>query len=223
MKTRVAVLASVIGLLAAAGIVACSPSFPAVPPTSEVQSPYTPKPLPPRPTLRPATSDAEHIYVTVSGQFSLKGITLTRPEWDGLHDAICKDFAITGKGLLVPASAKGLDPKDQESLAEWAMAGAALDGCSNGAEMSTAAGFEWSLLLSQLLHQRTMDDIKRVGAYNKALIEWGQENHVNVSGGLLDTETGSAAGGSFGYCADGETTYSKGKQGACSWHGGLRK
>lgn len=87
--------------------------------------------------------------------------------------------------------------------------------------MTSVAGFTWSLLLRQLLHQRDIDDIKRVGDFNKALIRWGQENYVDVSTGLLDIP--GTAGGNFGYCADGETTQSKGKQGACSWHDGLRR
>lgn len=212
---------SILCLLAAAGIVACIPNLPAVPAASAVQSSNTPKPLPPRPTIRPATPDAEHIYTTVSGQYRVNGITLARLEWDRLHDAICKDFATTGKGLLVPAPAKDLDPKDQQSLADWGRSGAALDGCANGADMTSIAGFTWSVLLSQLLHQRDIDDINRVGDFNKALTKWGKENHVDVSTGLLDIP--GTAGGNFGYCADGETTQSKGKQGACSWHDGLRR
>jgi hypothetical protein len=151
----------------------------------------------------------------------VNGIALTRPEWDRLNDAVCKDFAITGEGLLVPTQANGLDPKNQQSLADWGRAGAALNGCSNGVEMSSAAGFTWSLLLKQLLHQRDMDDIKRVGDFNKALIKWGQENQVAVKADLLDIP--GTTGGNFGYCADGGTTQSKGKQGACSWHDGLRR
>ncbi|MEC5193017.1 hypothetical protein RCH17_003376 [Arthrobacter sp. MP_M7] len=220
MNTR-GVLASVLCLLATASIAACSPNLSATPAASAVQSTYSPKQLPPRPTLRPATPDAEHIYTTISGQYRVNGTTLTRPEWDRLHDAICKDFAITAEGLLVPTQANGLDPKNQQSLADWGRAGAALDGCTNGVEMSSAAGFTWSLLLKQLLHQRDIDDIKRVGDFNQALIKWGQANYVAVNADLLDIP--GTAGGNFGYCADGATTQSKGKQGACSWHNGLRR
>ncbi len=220
MNTR-DILASVLCLLALPGIAGCSPQPAAPPTTTAVQSQYSPKPLPPRPTLRPAIPDAEHIYTTVSGQYSLNGIALTKLEWGGLQEAICNDFASTGKGLLVTTQANGLDPKKQQSLAEWGRAGAALNGCSNGAEMSSAAGFTWSVLLRQLLHQRDIDDIKRVRDFNKDLIRWGQENHVPVNADLLDIP--GTTGGNFAYCADGETTQSKGKQGACSWHDGLRR
>lgn len=220
MNTR-SVPAFVLCLLAASSIAACSPNNSAMPATSTVQSTFSPKQLPPRPTLRLATPDAEHIYTTVSGQYRVNGIALTRPEWDRLNDAICKDFAITGEGLLVPTQANGLDPKNQESLADWGRAGAALNGCSNGVEMSSDSGFTWSLLLKQLLHQREIDDIRRVNDFNTALIKWGQENHVAVNADLLDIP--GTTGGNFGYCADGETTQSKGKQGACSWHDGLRR
>ena len=124
-------------------------------------------------------------------------------------------------GLLVPMQANGLSPEEQQSLADWGRAGADLNGCSNGADMSSVAGFTWSLLLKQLLHQRDTDDINRVGDFSRALINWGQENHVSVQADLLDVP--GTTGGHFGYCADGETTQSKGKQGACSWHNGLRR
>jgi hypothetical protein len=155
MNTR-GVLASVLCLIVASSITACSPTNSTLPTTSPGKSTYSPKPLPSRPTLRPATSDADHIYTTVSGQYMVKGIALTRPEWDRLNDAVCKDFAITGEGLLVPTQANGLAPKDQQSLADWGRAGADLNGCSNGVEMSSAAGFTWSLLLNSFSISETL-------------------------------------------------------------------
>lgn len=220
MNTR-GVLASMLCLLAASSIAACSPTNSTMRTTSAGQSNYSPKQLPPRPTLRPAISDAEHIYTTVSGQYRVNGIALARPEWDRLSDAVCKDFAMSGQGLLVPTQANRIDPKNQQFLADWGRAGAALNGCSNGVEMSSAAGFTWSLLLKHLLQQRDIDDITRVGDFNEALIQWGQENQVAVKADLLDVP--GTTGGDFGYCADGGTTQSKGKQGACSWHDGLRR
>lgn len=236
MNIKGAVAASVLYLVAIAGLTSCTSALPAVsagsvapstdapstytPPTYTPPA-YTPEPMTPRPTLQPATPDADHIYTAVSAQYRLHGITLTRLEWDRLQDAVCTDFATTGEGLLISESTTALDPEDQQSLARWNRAGAAINGCNNGVSMSSVAGNSWSLLLRNLLHQREMDLIRRVGDFNLELMDWGRENHVDVSGGLLDMPR--STGGSFGYCADGETTQSKGKQGACSWHDGLRR
>lgn len=180
-------------------------------------------PLPPLPVLAEEKPYETLIYEQVKLSYEDVGLTLSSQDWEGLQTYICDDLAAGGAGEWTLESATILPDASQRDLTYEALAAATLEECPS-LEPPKVQSTQSSMVIA-MSYMYLYDQSKRRAQYNEALLDYQSRYGVNVSSLLQDASI-SLPGGSGGRsvrCEDGTFSQSGGKQGACSWHGGIDK
>lgn len=228
-------------LLASCGVLAlssCANSEPSLVDTTSTASVYKRAEIPPPPALpkKPSSKSLELLVEeVVLARSSQLGATLDSTEWRNLRRVICENLAAGGPGLYLSQTANALQSQRQWMFTDLYLDGAIEGTCVTAKKPAAPPGLHYesnvrlsvSGLLQASLLESDIEYRQLLVQYNADVGAYGRRYGVDVSYLLADTSKAGDISPSSGtgydvVCADGSSSSSGGRQGACSHHGGLR-
>lgn len=144
------------------------------------------------------------VFEYMLARYSEVGATLSRDDWESLRMSVCEDQRVYGEGYFTIGDLDGVSDVDETDLAEAAWAIQASGCYPDDVELSQQ---EFDIITATLEPIVLEFQERAVAAgYNTQSSDYVQEPYLQ---------------GSRVQCMDGTYSNAGGKQGACSWHGGV--
>ena len=157
-------------------------------------------------------------YEEIQPHYRAAGLTLDFSEWESLSEAICLDMRAGGDGYFTTGDMQGIPQTTQANLAEdaWTLMALACDASLSEYDL------ERVIELQLQIYPEYSRRLAAVGIFPPAGGESSQGDEPHEWGYTYDVPSISQFGNRV-RCSDGSYSGAGGKQGACSWHGGIAK
>jgi hypothetical protein len=172
----------------------------------------------PAPSAKKTSLDVmdEMMFERVRSDYRAAGLSIDQASWDRLAARICADMRNRGPGYFTIGDVTSIAETKRQSLARsgWLVfAGSCYpdDYRLSDSDLDAMVDF---------MASQVPEYTRRLEAAGLSSPDSGSSSVYTGSG---DTGGGSAGSGYATVCSDGTLSHAGGKQGACSWHGGISK
>lgn len=160
----------------------------------------------------------EMMFERVRSDYKAAGLSLDQASWDRLSTGICTDMRNRGPGSFTIGDVSSIAETKRQSLARSAwlvFAGSCYpdDYRLSDSDLDAMVDF---------MASQVPEYTRRLEAAGLSSPDSGISPAYSAAGSG-DTGTGSKSSGYATICGDGTLSHAGGKQGACSWHGGVSK